>query len=523
MVVTKPAPAGSPVKKDDLLMEVDPQAQMKDYLDKKATYDKLVSQVAQKKAEEDIARAKDDTAMKQAEDELKRAQLELQRNEVVSRIDAEKNQEAADEAQATLKQLKETYQLKRAAAAANIRILEIQRDRAQEAMRYAQSNASKMTVHSPMAGVVVYNTIWLGGRMGTVQQGDQVRAGLPFMAVVDPSQMEVRVELNQVDLLRVRTGLHAKMHLDAYPGIELAATLEDLSPLGHTGQFSETVRVFSARFSIQGTEPRLLPDLSAALDLDLGSEEKALVVPCQSVALESGNSFVWVLGFGAFRLASSTATIPTAEVRRKDFVDTLQIKGEVKALRSKIIAAPYGAGDLQIVNLVANAAKVKKGDLLVEFDATTVKQKLAQDQSSVKSAEAEIQQSRATARLKEEQDLTDVMTAKFNVKKARLDASKQEILSAIDGEQAKLKVADAEEKLKEAEAKLKADRSSAGADLASKKQKLDQAKFQVQQDERSLAFLSLRAPLDGVVALQNHWQPQGGSTPFKPGDRAWPG
>jgi HlyD family secretion protein len=25
------------------------------------------------------------------------------------------------------------------------------------------------------------------------------------------------------------------------------------------------------------------------------------------------------------------------------------------------------------------------------------------------------------------------------------------------------------------------------------------------------------------VALQNHWEPQGGPTPFKPGDRAWPG
>src|SRR5947209_4227765 len=166
MVITKLAPAGASVKQGDLLVEFDAQAQTKDYLDKKAAYDNLVGQVAQKQAEEDIARSKDDTGLQQAEDELKRAQLEMKRNEIVSRIDAEKNQEAVDEAQATLKQLKETYQLKRAAAGAGIRIQEIQRDRALQAMRYAQSNASKMTVHSPMADVVVYNTIWLGSRMG---------------------------------------------------------------------------------------------------------------------------------------------------------------------------------------------------------------------------------------------------------------------------------------------------------------------------------------------------------------------
>jgi len=300
MVITKLAPAGSHVKKDDLLVEFDPQAQMKDYLDKKSSYDILAGQVAQKYGDEEIARAKDDTAMKQAEDELKRAQLELQRNEIVSRIDAEKNQEAADEAQATLKQLKETYQLKRAAAAAGIRILEIQRDRALESMHYAQSNAAKMTVHSPMEGVVVHNTIWLGGRMVTAQLGDQIRPGVPFMAVVDPSQMEVRVELNQVDVLHVHPGQHAKMHLDAYPGIAFGATLEDLSPLGHTGQFSEAVRTFTARFSIQGADPRLLPDLSAALDLELGSRENVLLVPRQYLESDSGNSYLWVKGSGSF-------------------------------------------------------------------------------------------------------------------------------------------------------------------------------------------------------------------------------
>jgi multidrug efflux pump subunit AcrA (membrane-fusion protein) len=56
MVVTKLVPAGTHVKSGDLLVEFDPQAQTKDYLDKKSTYDNLVSQVAQKQTDEDIAR-----------------------------------------------------------------------------------------------------------------------------------------------------------------------------------------------------------------------------------------------------------------------------------------------------------------------------------------------------------------------------------------------------------------------------------------------------------------------------------
>ena len=65
MVVTKLVPAGTHVKSGDLLVEFDPQAQTKDYLDKKSIYDNLVSQVAQKQTDEDIAQSKDDTALKQ--------------------------------------------------------------------------------------------------------------------------------------------------------------------------------------------------------------------------------------------------------------------------------------------------------------------------------------------------------------------------------------------------------------------------------------------------------------------------
>jgi len=78
-------------------------------------------------------------------------------------------------------------------------------------------------------------------------------------------------------------------------------------------------------------------------------------------------SVIGVLVFGGFRLASSKASVPTGEAKRKEFVEYLEIKGEIKAERSLIVTAPFGAGDLQILNIVANSTKVKKGDVLVEL------------------------------------------------------------------------------------------------------------------------------------------------------------
>ena len=318
---------GAAVKNGDVLVQFDPQAQMKDFLEKQKTYTDLVSQVEQKKAEAEIAKAKDDTALAMADTALKKAELEVQRNEIVSRIDAEKNQEALDEAKATLKQVKETYDLKRKAADAATKILEIQRDRAKEAMLYAQSNADKMTIHAPMDGVAVMNTVWLGSRMGTVQKGDSVQPGVPFMQVVDPSKMEVRATVSQSDFGSVKTGQTATVHFDAYPGMTLPATLTEVSPLGEQGKFSEKVRTFAALFTIQGSDPRLLPDLSAALDIVLESKEQALVVPRPAVASGPDGDFVWVKSVGgcekrAVKLGpvSDTEAVIVSGVARGDAV-----------------------------------------------------------------------------------------------------------------------------------------------------------------------------------------------------------
>jgi HlyD family secretion protein len=225
---------------------------------------------------------------------------------------------------------------------------------------------------------------------------------------------------------------------------------------------------------------------------------------------------------GAVRYSNRSPAIPTFEVMRGEFVDSVQFRGEVKAMKSVTISAPAEAGDLQILKIVADGTQVKQGDVVVEFDKTKTEQDLAQYRSTLKSAQAEIEQARAQARLGDEEDLTAVMKAQFDVESAKLDASKQEIVSKIEGAEANLKVADAEQKLHEVQEKRKADRAVNKARDESKTQASQKAAYDVQRAERALTKMTLQAPSAGTISLVPLWRP-GGESPFKPGDRAWPG
>lgn len=272
LTITKLVTSGTHVGKGDLLVDFDRQAQMRNFVDKQDEYQKLANQVIQEQAKDDAARAKDETEIQQAESNLSKAQLEMQKRELLSRIDAEKAQQTLEEAKATLQQLRATFDLKRKSAHSAVRLLEIQRDRAQEVMEHARSNTELMQIKSPIDGVVVLNTIWKQGKMGQVQEGDQVRAGVSFMQVVDPSSMQVRAFVNQEDFLALQFGDTAQIHLDAYPELVFPGKLVEMAPIARNGDFSDKLRSFAVVFSITGADAKLMPDLSAAVDVNLSMQ-----------------------------------------------------------------------------------------------------------------------------------------------------------------------------------------------------------------------------------------------------------
>jgi len=129
--------------------------------------------------------------------------------------------------------------------------------------------------------------------------------------------------------------------------------------------------------------------------------------------------------------------VTTTDVTKGDFVDYIQIRGDIRPAKSIVLAAPLqSGGDLQIVKLVKNGAIVKKGEVVVEFDATTLRQRLLERQSELNQALKEIEQTQAQAKITAEQQQTALMKAKYDVERAKLDLGKRDLVSRIEYESA---------------------------------------------------------------------------------------
>src|SRR5918994_3038929 len=123
-----------------------------------------------------------------------------------------------------------------------------------------------------------------------------------------------------------------------------------------------------------------------------------------------------VIAGAGIAMNAPTGSIPnvtTAEVTSGDLVDYIQIRGDIRPAKSIVLAAPLQAGgEMQILKLVKNGSAVKAGDVVVEFDATTLRQRLQDRKSELNQALKEIEQTQAQHKIVAEQQATALMKAR---------------------------------------------------------------------------------------------------------------
>jgi multidrug efflux pump subunit AcrA (membrane-fusion protein) len=298
----KLAKPGSWVKKGEVVAQIDAQAARDHVDDVDSQVQQAESDIKKRIAEQAIELENLRQSLRAAKAEVDKSQLDSRTAEIRTPIDVELLKLEVEEAEAQYKQLQSDMPDTLARHKAEIRILELTRDRhARHRDRHA-SDIVKLTIRASIGGLLVMQSSFVGGEMRQIQEGDQMRPGQPFARIVDISTMQLDAAVNQVEAEQLRIGQTVNVEFDAFPGLRLPGTVYALGAMAVSSwRQNDFIRNIPVKIRIEGEDPRVIPDLSASGDILIAREENALLVPLAAVAEEGRKATVRVRGPNGFQ------------------------------------------------------------------------------------------------------------------------------------------------------------------------------------------------------------------------------
>ncbi len=231
--------------------------------------------------------------------------------------------------------------------------------------------------------------------------------------------------------------------------------------------------------------------------------------------------------FGWIRYGVQAApTLPTADVTRGNYADVVEIRGEVRPVRTTLVMAPANAGELLILKIARNGTAVKAGDVVAEFDAVTMRRTIQEKQSELRSALAEVEQARAQTKITLEERSSGVRRAQFEVEKAKLGLGDVTIVGAIATERSKLLLNDAEQRLRESQTAEASAKTTVQSDFIARDRRIEKIKADLERAQKAVAALQATAPRDGTVNILPNYRsasPMGAAAEYRPGDKTYAG
>ncbi|NLE34702.1 MAG: efflux RND transporter periplasmic adaptor subunit [Bacteroidales bacterium] len=157
-------------------------------------------------------------------------------------------------------------------------------------LKEANENLVKTTVYSPMTGTISSLLVELGERV----VGANMMTGTEVLRVADLNRMEVVVDVNENDIIRVKLGDTAIVEVDAYLDREFKGIVTEIANSANTlGTTSDQVTNFKVRILIlkesyedliaEKNPSPFRPGMSASVDIYTSSKAGVLTVPIQAV------------------------------------------------------------------------------------------------------------------------------------------------------------------------------------------------------------------------------------------------
>ncbi|WP_179009041.1 efflux RND transporter periplasmic adaptor subunit [Winogradskyella forsetii] len=267
-ILELPFKEGQEVKKGDLLVRVNP--------------DLIQSAVNRSQASYQNVRA----GLEQAEANLKQAKADYDRNKTLF--------EKGVISKATWDQSIAAYET--AIAGKNSAYYNVQS--AAATVNEAKDNLNRTTIYAPMSGTISLLNVELGERV----VGTQQMAGTEILRVANLKNMEVEVDVNENDIVKVAIGDSTIVEVDAYlkkefKGVvtEIANSAEGTLAADQVTNFKVKVRIIEESYKdLTDGKPETYspfrPGMTATVDVITKIQKDAISVPISAIVIKTDTS-----------------------------------------------------------------------------------------------------------------------------------------------------------------------------------------------------------------------------------------
>jgi HlyD family secretion protein len=293
---------GKLVKKGDVIVEFDPSEQRYKLEQNQSEMLQAEQEITKAKADALVLAAEDKVALLKARYNVSRAESDVKKKELLSKIEAQKNDLALTQTKRVLDQLEKDVESHKASGQASIFLAQEKSNKAKLGMEQAQQNLDKMRVVAPMDGLVSIQKnvnasggfFFTGMSLPDYHPGDQVQPGSAIAQVVDPLGMDLVSKVNEQEHSNIRTGQTVQVAFDALPGRVYQGTVKSVGGMS-THQFFEASTGGSFDVSIQLTnpDPHLRSGFTAQVVFVGDTQKNVLYIPRQAVFLKDGKPMVY--------------------------------------------------------------------------------------------------------------------------------------------------------------------------------------------------------------------------------------
>jgi membrane fusion protein (multidrug efflux system) len=146
-------------------------------------------------------------------------------------------------------------------------------------LKMREDDLKKLTVSAPFSGILT---------LQNVKKGDYVIANTLVARVVDTSRYMVTVEVDELDIPRLRNGQAATVAFDAYPDKRLSAVVSRIVP--QTDRTTKTSKIY---LTLDHPAVDIQAGMTATANIIYNIRPNALLVRKSSLFEENRQSYVW--------------------------------------------------------------------------------------------------------------------------------------------------------------------------------------------------------------------------------------